>query len=783
MTRPLRRRRLRVNRRNRRFPLTIRGVSVTFRSLVLVTVASALTVPGVSRAQQAPPPRVRREIRGFDFRKDGVWRRQARAVRALRARLLSRRNFGALNAPMAVAGAPLASGAAVSGVLRVPALLFKFKDTPAAQLRTAGQYNDVLFAASPTGASAGRPYTYRSYYEQMSNGLFSVQGKSYGYAALDSNEVTYTGVAGTCTGNPYGNTNCNGLFSPQAEARMQAGLRETLRKLDNQVDWTQYDFDGDSVVDLVVFIQPAMDGACGGTTNNHLWSDRFVLTGGSYATHSRDALGRRSAVADYPLQSGLGGADGCDTSQMMPVGTVAHETRHGFGLQDLYDTSNKTEGIGEYSLMGSGNYTSPFSPSRMDAWSLSQLGWVTVVPLRTDGTFSFGAAPTSDTALYLPVGGANPRGEYFLLENRQQVQSDSAMVHYHCQVWFNTGSPPPCGGGLLIYHVDSAQITSALSANQVDSGPIHGLAVVQADARGNLDADANTACSGAAPTCSDRGDAGDLYPGPTGNVAFTPTSVPAAVRNADGLAAGLVRDQITQLVPTRTMRFRLRYPVWVVRATDSAAVIQFDGVTYHLFRDILTPNSVHSVSVADTQYTAGGRTRQVFVSWSGGQPRSFSYTAGATPETLTVTLARSQQVHYSTTSGGTISGSVPSDTFVTEGAPGTLTATDTSALRTFQGWAGDTVTKNVSITLPMGRPYSVRAVFLETFSSAQVVAQLLNGSSTLTAAQLGDLDQLGNNSGGFDLGDFLAWVQATGAPLTTEQGTRVSELGRKGASR
>ncbi|PYP46915.1 MAG: hypothetical protein DMD42_03520, partial [Gemmatimonadetes bacterium] len=254
-------------------------------------------------------------------------------------------------------------------------------------------------------------YTYRTFYEQMSNGLLSVQGATYGYAALDSNEVTYTGVAGTCTGNPYGNTNCNGLFSDQAVGRMQGGLREALRKLDNQVDWTQYDFDGDSVVDLVVFIQPAMDGACGGTTNNHLWSHRFVLTGGSYATHSRDALGRRIVVADYTLQSGLGGADGCDTSQLMPVGTVAHETGHGFGLPDLYDTSNKTEGIGEYSLMGSGNYTSPFSPSRMDAWSLNELGWVTILPISTSNTYGFGAAPTSDTAFYLPVGGANPRGE------------------------------------------------------------------------------------------------------------------------------------------------------------------------------------------------------------------------------------------------------------------------------------------------------------------------------------------------------------------------------------
>src|SRR5947199_4085382 len=247
---------------------------------MVVAAVAGLSVPAVTRAQQVPPPRVRREIRGFDFRKDGVWRRQARAVRALRTRLLSRRNFGTLNAPMAAAGAPLTSGAAVSGVLRVPAILFKFKDTPGAQLRNTTQYTQVLFAASPTGASAGRPYTYRSFYEQMSNGLLSVQGATYGYAALDSNEVTYTGVAGTCTGNPDGTTNCNGLFSSQAKARMQAGLQEALRKLDNQVDWTQYDSDGDGYVYLVGFIHAPVAGDSGGATNNRLWSRRPYLTDG-----------------------------------------------------------------------------------------------------------------------------------------------------------------------------------------------------------------------------------------------------------------------------------------------------------------------------------------------------------------------------------------------------------------------------------------------------------------------------------------------------------------------
>jgi hypothetical protein len=341
---------------------------------------------------------------------------------------------------------------------------------------------------------------------------------------------------------------------------------------------------------------------------------------------------------------------------------------------------------------------------------------------------------------------------------------------------------------LLIYHVDSQQIAQhgITVDNAVNVGPIHGLEVVQADGFGNLDANPNTNPCPSAPissSCSDRGDAGDLYPGTTGNVAFTPTSTPAALRNVDGRPAGFLIQQIQQLALNGAVQFQLSYPDWVVRANDTAAVIQFDNVSHHVFRDILTPGSVHTVGVADTQYTAGGRTLYVFGAWSNGKVMTHVDTIGATPDTSIALLARSQQVQYSATTGGTISGSVASGTFVADGTPVTVTATDTSVTRTFQGWAGDTVTKHTSVTLPMTRPYAVRAVFLETFSTADLVAQLLNGSSALTAAQLSDLDKLGNNNGGFDLGDFLAWVQATGAPLTAGQRGLVDALKRRGASR
>ena len=305
-------------------------------ALLIIAVAIVAALPSRVHGQARP----RREIPGFDFHRDGVWRKRARQVAARRAGMLSRGQFGALNAPLA-ARAAVPSAAALSAIYSVPAILFKYADTPIGSLRDTAAYNAVLFGVTPP---LGRPYTYRSFYQQMSNGLLDIQGQTYGYAALDSNEVTYTGTP-PCSGNPYtGSTNCNGLFDFNGgqmgfdpPTRMQRGLREALQKLDAGIDWTQYDSDGDGYVDLVVFLHPSLDGACGGSTNNHLWSHRDFL--GDYAplftTHSPAPGGGFEKVRDYILQSAVGGATVCDSTSIMPIGTVAHETGHGFGLPDL----------------------------------------------------------------------------------------------------------------------------------------------------------------------------------------------------------------------------------------------------------------------------------------------------------------------------------------------------------------------------------------------------------------------------------------------------------------
>src|SRR2546422_3443626 len=68
--------------------------------------------------------------------------------------------------------------------------------------------------------------------------------------------------------------------------------------------------------------------------------------------------------------------------------------------------------------------------SRLDAWSLSQLGWVTVVPLPNAGTYSFGPAPISDSAFYLPVAGSNPRGE----RSEEHTSELQSRLHLVCRL-------------------------------------------------------------------------------------------------------------------------------------------------------------------------------------------------------------------------------------------------------------------------------------------------------------------------------------------------------------
>ncbi|MDP3910825.1 MAG: M6 family metalloprotease domain-containing protein [Gemmatimonadales bacterium] len=693
---------------------------------------------GVSLLIAAPPTpgaaqdriHTRWEIPGFDFRKDGVWRVRARAIAATRRALLGQGRMAELNAPIARGGQGPAS-TAVTGSLGVPFILISYQGIDSVTaMRNPADYDALLFGAT---APSGLPYSLNSFYRQMSNDMFGMSGTVSAWARLSQAEVNYTGTpSSTCAlQNPFGTNNCNGLFSSTAIAQMQNGLREALAAVDGAINFALFDNDGpdgipnssddDGFVDLVLFGHATQDGACGGSTNNHIWSHRYALvTGsGSFVTNDPSAAGGTIRVSDYLIQSALGGATGCDVNTIMPIGTVAHELGHGIGLPDLYDVNGNifgpSVGIGQWGLMGTGNFSSPRSPSRMESWSLNELGWIALDTLTTSGTYALGEVPVADTALVVRVQGANPRGEYFLIENRQASQADTAMIRLHCA---RSGNPIGCGGGLVIWHVDSTKVASGRLGNSVNNGPIHGLALMQADGFRNLEANevsGNICASGGIVNgCSDRGDAGDPYPGTAGNTVFSFRTNPAARKNSDGSFIGFAVDQITQVTPVSTMSFRLRFgALSVVRASDTAAVIQFEGVNFTVFRDLLEEGGSYDISVADTQVAANGRTRWRFDSWSDLGARTHTITGQVLGDTIVATLTRDFRLVATAAGPGTIQPDTAVDlagTFIPEGRAVTLTATP-DAGQTFGAWSGDTTSTDSIITLPMGRPYTVSACF------------------------------------------------------------------------
>ena len=735
------------------------------RAAAVCAVGACALAAAPLRAQQ---PRRNWEPSGFDFSPDGVWRARARRIAALREQALARGDFAMLNSAIAMTrGAPSAfalrwsagASSAVTGVLRVPALLVTFKNNPGGTPRDTAAYDSVLFGQVPP---YGRPYTVRTFYDEMSHGLMSVQGIVIGWIQLDSTQAWYAG-SGTC----------DGLGSCGHVAQL---IHEAVAYADTarHVDWTQFDNDGpdgspnsgddDGQVDLVWLIQPQIGAECG--VDGHIWAHRYYYsawTGHPDTTSSIGHNGRHILVDNYTIQSGVGGPL-CDSTQIMAPGTIGHETGHGLGLPDFYDTNpndaDNSEGIGEWGLMGSGNWARPLSPAHMEAFSLFQLGWIATQQLSTSGTYSFGPIETSDSAFVVrPASGvSNPRGEFFMLENRQAISSDSADIH--------KGKAP----GLLIWHVDSLQYTQcALPNNCVNTGPIHGLNLLQADGLDNL----GSSVSGV----SNRGDGGDPYPGTSGNTVVNYSSNPASRMNTAGHPfAGFTVDSIRQVVPGGTLAFRLRFGAQLQVASVGAGTVMASPNV-----DVADSGALLPIGTSVT-LTATPDSADETVVWSGD-----TVAAGTTltlgmqhPYVLTATFqaagSETQLAVVDTALAPPVMGAPYSDTLRVAGASGSYAFSLLSgalppglALSTVGVISGiatkDSVFASVvrvtsgaqSLDLPI-----VITVTAPSLAQADVVDAVLTGAAKLTADQVRYLDLNGNRNGQLDIGDLVAWLDKMG---------------------
>ncbi len=703
----------------------------------------SLVAPASAQYPRAEPGRF--EVRGLDFRPTGAWRNRATPVREQRRALLRSGAIASLNAA-AVSG----SATRVEGTFNVPVFLVRPSNTT--EPFPASRYQSLLFDAAP----ADRPYSLRSFYAQLSNGSVRLQGTVSGWWLAPEP-------------NTYYEDGCNGVGvfnSCPNFGRLGELLLGALRHFDNgSFDWGRFDNDGrdgvpnsgddDGYVDFVTFIHPDVDGAC---RTSHIWAHRWVISvwngGVPYQTRTARRNGGRIQVDDYTMQSGVGGSTACASGQIMPIGTVAHETGHAFGLPDLYDTDASprgSQGIGEWGLMGSGNYRSADSPARFEAWSLAEMGWVSVDTLNASRTVTAGPVTRSDSVFIIPLPGSD---EFFLVENRQPLESDSALL--------NPARPGGRMPGLLVWHIDQDKVDAEgfRTTNTVNSGAIHGVALVQADGFNQL----------RSPGSSNRGDSGDPFPGSTTKRRFSWSTNPRTQDNA-GNFAGFMLDRIEQLAPAGGMRLRFTRRARSLIAADPGIVaVTVDGIVAAPFDDILPPGSDVEVSAPEFHVTEGVRYR--FREWSNRQPRTFLLSPRqSAPDTLTARYGREFLIVADVVGTGTVSTSIaiePGGSFVPADTRVTLTAVPASRAQ-FLGWSGDTTGASPTMELPMQRAYRLQARFSVSPEIVAIVdavrAVLGSGPALATPVVLG-LDAQGNGNGRLDVGDVLAYIERSRATLS-----------------
>lgn len=356
-----------------------------------------------------------------------------------------------LGTPPQVARNAALDRAPLRGTVRVIVVLVDFPDVQ--MTRPASEFRDLFFSTGviPTGSV-------REYFTETSHGLVDLAGEVVGPYRLSGTLAHYANGE-------------SGIGSAEPNARTMA--REAAERANVDVNFAPYDNDGNGFVDAFIVVH-AGPGAEVTGNSGHIWSHKWVLSGGAYNADGTSIYGYLTVPEDSR------------------IGVCAHELGHLlFGWPDLYDTDSSSEGLGNWCLMAGGSWNGAGdTPAHPSAWCKANQGWVSVVTQSTNATVSIADVKTGHTVYRLWKDGA-PGNEYFLVENRQRTLFDSQLP----------------GDGLLIYHVDEA-----IGSNANEDHPK--VKLMEADGLGHLHNGAN------------RGDAGDPYPGSTNNVTFNSSSNP-----------------------------------------------------------------------------------------------------------------------------------------------------------------------------------------------------------------------------------------------------------------
>jgi len=378
-----------------------------------------------------------------------------------------------------------------SGKKKGLVILMNFKDNSFSYDDPQALFNDYFNQKNYTGH--GMKGSVSDYFTAQSYGNFTLEFDVVGPFTTSMNMKAY-GASGA-----QGHDN-----DPRSM------IVEACRAADSQVNFKDYDWDGNGVVDQV-FVIYAGYGESYGADPNTIWPHESQIA----TTLVLDGVN----ISTYACSCELSGTSG---KNIAGVGVPAHEFSHCLGIMDHYDTQNSTNyGMGAWDLMCSGCYNddscSPAAYTAFERWSC---GWLQPKELYKEKEIADMPALSEQPVAYILYNEGNAN-EYYMLENRQPLG-------------FDAGLP---GHGLLVTHVDYNG--SAWSSNVINIDASHQrMKVVAADNSYNT-------------TSVDM--AGDVFPGTRKVTSLTDVTTPAAtLYNANEDGCYLLHKAIERITEDQT---------------------------------------------------------------------------------------------------------------------------------------------------------------------------------------------------------------------------------------
>lgn len=311
-----------------------------------------------------------------------------------------------------------ANAPAYTGSKKGLLILAQFSDKQFKSSNNLELYRQVVNGENYSNAALGFRGSVRDYFRDQSDGQFDFDIDVAGPVTLQ-NKYSYYGA-----NDSYGQ-----------DAHAEDMIKEACGLVDNDVDFTRYDWDGDGEADQV-FVVYAGHGEASYDDENTVWPHAWYLKDGAGIDLTLDGV----RINSYACGSELGASEKIDG-----IGTICHEFSHCFGLPDMYDTAYSGNfGMCTWSLMDEGSDNgNGFTPAGYTSYEKMAVGWKMPVEM-TENMEVKDLKPYSEGGdAYILYNDGN-RNEYFLLENRQLTGWDSGLddsgllaihVDYDAEVW------------------------------------------------------------------------------------------------------------------------------------------------------------------------------------------------------------------------------------------------------------------------------------------------------------------------------------------------------------